>query len=65
MSPLGAEWAGRVEGYFACGFDNDSMIKVVATLKNAWKRNAEQMKMNDDKQQQNIGEKKSNKRILF
>ncbi len=54
---FGAEWAEKVEDYFACGFDDCGMIKVVTTLKNAWKRKSDEI---DGYENQN---KNINKRI--
>lgn len=39
---FGAEWVEKVEDYFQCGYENSSMEKVVATLKNAWKRKSDE-----------------------
>ena len=39
---FGADWVEKVEDFFKCGYENYSMEKVVATLKNAWKRKSEE-----------------------
>ncbi len=55
---FGSEWAEKVDDYFQWGFDGISMCKVVATLKNAWKRKS----VDDNDEQQSKSQKKT-KRI--
>jgi hypothetical protein len=40
---FGADWAEKVQDYFACEFEGNGMAKVVETLSNAWKRKTDEI----------------------